>query len=561
MSSAYDPEKKIWSGVKLPGPFNPQANLGQLILNTLERNPSMVAQVCVESGVELTCEEIRLRAIRAAQNLTKLGYKKGDMIGFAVRNRENVAPLVYGCFLIGAPINCIDPDFTINDIAHMFRISKPVLVVADRDNVETVKSACRDAGISPRFLLDSDDCKQDDISILDVIKETGSEQYYFPQYLGDSEKLVAAILCSSGTTGMPKGICLSHAQLIHQTAMICNLHLYKIPFSFSSLYWASGFFQLIQCPFNSATHYISTRRFSPEAFFEIVEKQALTTMFCPPAQMTMILQSPLLSRANLSSLKSIFSGGGFVSTGLRKSFEKMVPSCTVGVGYGTSEIGYVSSDGFGGKPREGSVGTLAPNIEAKILNDDGNQVGVNEQGVLWFRYQIKPIGYLYNQEATDEIMTEDGWVCSGDIGYFDKDCFLFVVDRKKEIIKYKNYQISPAEIEAVIEQLPEVAHVCVVGLVDSVQHTDLPTAVVQLRRDCTLSEASIVDLVAAKLADFKHLRGGVFFADELPMTKSGKLQRYEIRKYAEKRAASNSVGNRVSDTVKLLEKFISSNGK
>lgn len=336
-----------------------------------------------------------------------------------------------------------------------------------------------------------------------------------------------------------------------------NMHLSKPPFAFSSLYWASGFYQLIQCPFNNATHYISTRRFSPEVLFEIVHKYALTHVFCPPAQMAMILQSPQLPEANLSSLKSFYSGGGFVSPGLRKSFEKLLPNCKISIGYGTSEIGYAASDGFG-LVREGSVGMLAPNIEAKALDDDENQVGVNEKGVLWFRYAIRPLGYLYNQEATDEIMTDDGWVCSGDIGYFDKDGFLFVVDRKKEIIKYKNYQISPAEIEAVIEQLPEVAHVCVVGLFDQVLHVDLPTAVVQLRRDCTLSEQRVIDHVAEKLADFKHLRGGVFFADELPITKSGKLQRYEIRKYAERRAASGSVGNKVVDTVRLFEKRFSS---
>lgn len=179
MSTSYDPETKVWSGVKLPGPFNPQANLGHLILNVLERNPSMVAQVCVESGVELTSDELRLRSIRAAQNLTKLGYKKGDMVGFAVRNRENVAPLVYGCFLIGAPMNCLDPDFSVDDMAHMFRISKPVLVMADEDNVETVKSACSVAGISPKFVVVADgDRDTDDLSSLDLLQKTGSEQFY-----------------------------------------------------------------------------------------------------------------------------------------------------------------------------------------------------------------------------------------------------------------------------------------------------------------------------------------------------------------------------------------------
>lgn len=314
--------------------------------------------------------------------------------------------------------------------------------------------------------------------------------------------------------------------------------MYQTPFSFSSLYWVSGFYQLIQSPFNNCTRYISTRRFSPEALFEIVEQYSITHVFCPPAQIAMMLQSPLLEEANLSSLKTFYSGGGPVSPGLRQSLEKALPSCKTAVGYGTSEIGYASTDAFGFM-REGSVGMLAPNIEAKLLDDDNNQVGVNENGVLWLRYPIKPLGYLYNKAATDELLTDDGWVGTGDVGYFDADNFLFLIDRKKEIIKYKGYQISPAEIEATIAQLPEVAQVCVVGLFDPVMHDDLPAAVVQVRQNCTLSEQRVIEHVSEKLADFKHLRGGVFFADELPTTKSGKLQRHDIRKYAEMMVANS----------------------
>ncbi|XP_065091269.1 probable 4-coumarate--CoA ligase 1 [Ochlerotatus camptorhynchus] len=537
-NSSYDPKRKIWSGLKQPGPFNPQANLGQLILNLLDRSPTMVAQISVESGVELTCEEMRLRSIRAAQNLTRLGYTKGDTIGFAVRNRENVAPIVYGCFLIGAPVNCIDPDFTATDMAYMFGISKPVLVIADEDNVDTVKTSCQTAGISPKFVVMDQAPGDDDPSALNVVEETGNEQLYYPSYLGDSEKLIAAIVFSSGTTGMPKGICLSHANIIHQNALICLTHQFKTAFWFSSLYWVSGLLQLIQGPFNNSTRYISTRRFSPEAFFEIVEQYALTHVFSSPAQMATILQSPLLKQADLSSLKFFYSGGGLVSPGLRKSIEKSLPSCRTGVAYGTSEIGHIATDVFG-PTREGSVGVLDPNIEAKALDDDGNPVGVNERGVLWFRYPIKPMGYLNNQSATDEILTADGWVCSGDVGYFDEDGYLFLIDRKKEIIKYKGYQISPAEIEATIEELPEVAHVCVVGLFDPELHVDLPTAVIEVRKDCQLGKARVIDYVAGKLADIKRLRGGVFFVEQMPMTASGKLRRYEIRKYAEQQKGAN----------------------
>lgn len=328
-----------------------------------------------------------------------------------------------------------------------------------------------------------------------------------------------------------------HTRFLIPTHSHCsNLSMMEDSFNFSSLYWLSGFAMLIQGVFNNFTRYITTRRFSPKAFFEIVAKYKISSVFAPPAQLAMILHSSDLGKADLSSIRLLSSGGGYVSTTLREAIEKWLPFGVTGVGYGCSEVGYISSD-MGGEKRVGSVGTLAPNIEVKLLDDDNNQVGKNERGVLWARYPLKTLGYLNNKTATEEIISPDGWVCSGDIAYFDDDGFLFVVDRKKEIIKYKNYQISPVEIEAVIEEIPEVLHVCVVGLFDEEMYVDLPTAAIALRDGCVLDKQTVIDLVARKLSDFKKLRGGVYFVDQMPMTVSGKLNRYAIKKMVHQKAS------------------------
>ncbi|XP_055551812.1 luciferin 4-monooxygenase-like [Wyeomyia smithii] len=537
MSTVYDPSKKVWTGITQPSLFNPQANMGQLILNLLERNPSKVIQVSVETGATVTCEEMRLRTIRIVQNFATLGSpRKGDFVCFAARNRENLAPLVYACFLIGAPVHCLDPDFAVRDIVSMLRLSKPVMVVADEDNVQTVKQACAEAGILPKYVLLDKVTENGDISASELIKETGQEEMFYPAYLGNSEQLVAAVVCSSGTTGMPKGICISHATFINQYVLLSNLSKIQDGFNFSSLYWLSGFGMLLQSVFNNFTRYITTRRFSPEAFFEIIAKYKISNVFAPPTQLALILQSEHLGQADLSSIRLLFSGGAYVSPALRRSVQKWLPNGTIGVGYGFSEVGYVSAE-MGAQKREGSVGQLAPNVEIKLLDDDDKQVGINERGVLWARYSLPTLGYLNNPAATEELMSPDGWVCSGDIAYFDEDGFLFVVDRKKEIIKYRNYQISPVEIEEVIEEIPEVLHVCVVGLVDEEMAVDLPTAIIALRDGSSLDERRVTDLVAEKLSDFKQLRGGVFFVDQMPLTISGKLNRFEIKKLARQRAS------------------------
>ena len=205
MSGNFNAESKVWSGVQEPWILNPEANLGPLILDILLRNPEKVGQICADTGIELKNGEIRLKAIRAAQNLSKLGVKKGDFVGVAVTNSENLAPIIFGCILIGAPFHTLAPSYQEDDLAYMMETTKPVLMLCDENNLAVVQKATKLANINPKIYVMSPE--------IELVQPTGQEDEFYPEYLGDSKTLLAAILCSSGTTGRSKAVCLTHSQL------------------------------------------------------------------------------------------------------------------------------------------------------------------------------------------------------------------------------------------------------------------------------------------------------------------------------------------------------------
>jgi long-subunit acyl-CoA synthetase (AMP-forming) len=173
----FDAEHKIWSGVTQPSILNPEANVGQIILNMLDRTPNNVAQIDADTGVKVTCAELRKRVVRAALNMTKMGYKKGDMIAFASRNHENVSSILFGCFCIGTPANGLDPAFNKVDFAHMLNKTKPKLVFCDEDNLEIVKEAAESVDLHPKFAVFGP-AKDDVMSVDDFLVEHPSEKMY-----------------------------------------------------------------------------------------------------------------------------------------------------------------------------------------------------------------------------------------------------------------------------------------------------------------------------------------------------------------------------------------------
>jgi len=244
----------------------------------------------------------------------------------------------------------------------------------------------------------------------------------------------------------------------------------------------------------------------------------------------LILQDPNLDTMDISTLRMYLCTGGMVSHDLCDRMNKRLTRGAVCVAYAMSETAGAISINISSL-RPGAVGQLLPGFNAKIINESEENCGIEEIGEVYLKTSYKFIGYYGDVENTNKTMDSDGWIRTGDVGYFDNEGFLFLVDRQKEILKYCNDQVSPSELENVLLQHPGIANVCVVGIPDDMAF-ELPAAVVIKTTTSDVSEEEIHALMKDKLSDSKQLRGGVYFVESLPLTPSGKVLRRKVKEIA-----------------------------
>ncbi|XP_052897771.1 uncharacterized protein LOC128304605 [Anopheles moucheti] len=522
----YDEQSRTWYGIQKVPIYNPKANVGEILNHILARTPDRIIQIDMDTDNRMSCTEFRTRMIRFVQNLTDAGLRKGDIVAMANGNSENVAPLACALMTIGAPFNPLAPGFNEADMAHMLRLTEPKMIFCDDSNFEVVCKAARAVFDNERPIYVFESSRTNVKHAEDLLKSTGREEEFVPPHPGDSQELLSMILCSSGTTGPPKGVCVTHAQTI---AAIGSNPVAKpmIVFNFSPLYWGTGIYTLLST-FSSASIRLITRRpFSEETFFEAVEKYRVNFVFMPPSYASQVVRHERVTQVDFSSLRMLSLGGCYVSDALRDKLDVLLPNGRTYNSVGTSEIGWVSAD-FG-KRKPGSVGTPAVNIAIKIVDDAGNDLGVGEKGQVLIKGAEPFIGYYKNEEATRATLEERGFARSGDVGYFDEEGYLYLIDREKDIFKYRNFHVSPSDLEAIIAQIEGVLEVCVVGIpADAERTTELPTAAIVREAGSTLSANQVIDIVERQVSDFKRLRGGVYFMDQLPKTQSGKILRRTV---------------------------------
>ncbi|XP_058056370.1 luciferin 4-monooxygenase-like [Anopheles bellator] len=526
----FDEPTRTWYGRRQTPIYNPDASIGQVLNDALLRSRDNIVQIDMDTGARMTCGEFRSRMVRAVQNLTTAGLKPGDVAVMANNNSENVGPLACALITLGAQLNPLAPGFGHQDMVHMLRLTRPKIIFCDDNNLEVVQGAAKEAipdQNPPLYVVAS---RRDVAGVHhaeDLLVRTGREDKFRPWQVEDSRRTVAVILCSSGTTGPPKGVCMSHAQLIRGLASFF-VPQSEISFNFSPLYWATGMFTLLGSVVGSTTRLVTCRPFSPETFFEAVEQYRASFLFLAPSYASEVLRSERIDRVDFSSVHILTLGGSYVSDGLRDRLDRLLPNGRTYNGVGSSEAGGVATD-IGVPRKRGAIGTPATNMAIRIVDESGRALGVGERGEVLAKFFEPFVGYYNNPEATRAVIDENGFTRSGDVAYIDEEGYLFLVDRAKDIFKYRGFHVSPTELEAIVEKLPGVAAVCVVGIpADADRTTELPAAVIVRSPGSLLSAREVIDAVEAQVSDFKRLRGGVHFVDALPKTLNGKVLRRRV---------------------------------
>lgn len=446
--SIYDSEKKIWTDEYYPSIFNPKTSLGQLVLYSLKRERDKIAEISDDYGIQWTFDQILTRSVQVAMYLKSFGIRKGDMCAVISRNNPDLTPVIFGCFFLGSTINTLDASFDQNDMDHMLGLTRPKIIFTEQDVLDKVKVSLRKFEInSSIFCFTKDNQKlPDDVGTVKSFFDLNITQdiidNFRPTPVEDTEKQIGIIICSSGTTGLSKGVCLSQAQLVSQLTRAFPSMSNEVAQSFSSVYWITGMVSLIQGTVDGALRINTCHPFSPEYFFELVHKHKITRTFLSPSQIVSCLESKEIAKANLSSIKLCLTGGSLILEDIRSRFQRILSkNAKVVTLYGLSELGTCCTWNYE-KIKPGSVGILKNQNLAKIIDEDGICLGPNEKGEVCIKAPLTFLGYFNNEAETNEIRDTEGWMHSGDLGYFDDDGYLFISGRKKELIKYKNYQVS-----------------------------------------------------------------------------------------------------------------------
>ncbi|XP_031621711.1 4-coumarate--CoA ligase-like 7 [Contarinia nasturtii] len=523
----FDKETKLWKGRDSPSLYNPKISLAQVFFRTCLNFGPKIAQISDDSGIQLTYDELRMKTIRAAQNLQKRGYHSKEVFGIVAKNSHHLAPIVFASLAIGSAVNSLDPSFGKTELLHMLKIITPTLIFCDVESYDLLKECLvelkNDAKIFT-FGGSTDDSEQ----VENLFVETHNEAEFVPVEV-DGENDTAIIVCSSGTTGLSKGVTLSHAALLDaNTQFNVIFSSYDVLLAFSSLYWVTGWITLVGGTINGATRIITTESYTPELHLRLIEKYRVSFGLSAPHHIALLSKCGRLHHTDLSSLKLLTVAGGKCSLNVQNEINARLPNGKVFAVYGLSEAGSGMSVNLGNTD---SVGQLLGYCTVKIVDEDGKRCGVGEKGEICFKTNYKFLGYYGNQKATDEAFDEEGYFLTADIGHFDEDGNLFIVDRKKDIIKYCNFQISPSQIESFLIEMPDIKSACLIGMPDEVA-TDLPAAFIVRTKGSNIIETDIFNLVADHFADYCKLRGGVYFVESLPMTPSGKILRRKVKDLA-----------------------------
>nr|XP_029725091.1 luciferin 4-monooxygenase-like [Aedes albopictus] len=526
--TSYDAERRVWSGPRVEPLFDPGRSAGDVVMELLRRDPEKPVLIDADSGQVLTREEVRTRAVRIAQNLSTkfgLGGNCDEIVTIAALGSENLIPLTVALQCLAVPYNALYPHYTEAEMVHMMKQTQSRLIFCDDLNyplvMEAAKKSIRETVVI--FLLHGS--VEGVRSVAELLEETGVEDEFEPAKVEDTTKAIWCILCSSGTTGQPKGICLSHANRtsVFVSEIFSNLTILAL----GSIHWVSVAYSYDLALIYSGVVVFTRKPFSADLVLDLLEKYRINALNCQPLYANAVAQHPRAKTADLSFLKLWGIGGYFVSDGVRDAVDAILPHGKSYTIYASTECGLIASDLL--RRKRGAVGTVFPSMQIRIVDDDGVSLGVGESGELLLRRAIPFPGYFKNEEATGAAFDEDGWFRSGDTGYFDEDGFLHLGDRKSEGFKYIDH-IPPTFLEEIIAQVDGVEQVCVIGLPLDDKSGELPTAVVVRSKDHQVSGETISNYVADRVRDHMKLRGGVHFVDDLPLTSKGNVKRKEVKR-------------------------------
>ncbi|KAL1209393.1 4-coumarate--CoA ligase-like 8 [Cardamine amara subsp. amara] len=458
-----------------------------------------------------------------------VGVRRGDVVLVLSPNSISIPVVCLSVMSLGAVITTANPLNTVSEISRQIEDSKPTLAFTTPE----LAPKLADSGIS--IVLERVVELTSGVRVVGVLSEMMKKE---PSERRVRERVnqddTALLLYSSGTTGRSKGVISSHGNLIAHVAryiaepleqpdqtFICTVPMFH---TFGLLVFAMASVAL-------GSTVVILRRFELHEMMAAVEKYKATTLaLAPPVLVAMINGAELIkAKYDVRSLRAVRCGGAPLSKEVTEGFLEKYPTVDIFQGYALTESNGAgaSMESVEESRRCGAAGLLSSGVEARIVDPGtGRIMGVNQTGELWLKGPSIAKGYFRNEEATKETISSEGWLKTGDICYIDDDGFLYIVDRMKELIKYKGYQVPPAELEALLLNHPEILDAAVIPFPDR-EAGQYPMAYVVRKPESNVCEKQLIDFISKQVAPYKKIRK-VAFIDSIPKTPSGKTLRKDL---------------------------------
>ncbi|XP_020714350.1 luciferin 4-monooxygenase, partial [Ceratitis capitata] len=522
---SYDAEAKVWHGPKFYEFYDRKASVGRILFEQMRRCPNSICQVSDTEQMSITYEEALVNAIRVAESFREQKFTQRDIVGITGRNTTHLMAVVLACFFNGIPVHAINANQDEKAINALFDITKPKMIFFDGQDYTKIKNATSQLKTS---LCTLSNHLSNVPSVLDLMQPNGAEHKFRPAELIDGPDQTLAVLCSSGTTGLPKAVNISNHKRFFDVLHFLTAE--DVILVNSTLDWITGLIMLIASIGVGAKRVITERSFDVEYFMHLIPKYKISFTILAPPLLAVLVNSPLIDANKLESLRYFAYGGSSCATRTQQLMQTYLRRARMLFVYGLTEFEGVLTINYtlAGKPK--SVGRLQPGFKAKITNESGERLGPHIAGEICCAHERRWLGYYNNNAATETIYKADGWFFTGDVGFFDEDGYLHVVDRKKHQLKYLGHQYCAFEIEEVIAEIPSVAEVCVFGI-EREQEGDVAAAVVSSKQGSSLTAADVVSYVKEHIdCNYKQLNGGVLIVHELPKLENSKLNVVAIKK-------------------------------
>jgi len=475
------------------------------------------------TGRTITYAELAGRVGALAAGLSDRGFVKGDCFAIYMPNLPEYAVAFHGVVSAGGIVTTVNPLYTPDELAFQLNDSKARFLLTIPQFLDNASQAAGKSGVEEVFVLG-------DALGATSVTELFSASTDAPSVDIESQKDLAVLPYSSGTTGFPKGVMLTHHNLVSNVSQFHGAHPIDSSDIFIGLlpfFHIYGMTVLMNGGLRKGATIVTMPRFDLEGFLELSQRYSTTRAYLVPPVILALAKHPVVDNYDMSSLKTVMSGAAPLSGDLASAAAERL-GCNVVQGYGLTETSPVTHcvPQDPGRNKPGSIGPPIPNTECKVVDlTTDEEVATDELGEVWIRGPQVMKGYLNNDAATSMTIDSDGWLHSGDIGRVDSDGYFFLVDRLKELIKYKGMQVAPAELEALLLTHEQISDAAVIGIPDE-EAGEVPKAFVVLAGE--LSEEDIKSFVSERVAPHKRVRF-VEVVEAIPKSASGKILRRVLK--------------------------------